>query len=192
MQLTRWRHPGPACLAALALVLGGGAAGAQDHGRFQVRNAFVELRDGTWLLDVRLDLALAEDARQALDEGVPLLLDIEAEASVKRRFLPDATVATLSRKWQLSFDAITGRWVVTDVASGERRNHATEEEALEALSRIGGIEVADTSVLPPDGRFAMRVRATVEVGEVPAAIKLLLFWRSWTRSTDWYAWSVRP
>jgi hypothetical protein len=38
----------------------------------------------------------------------------------------------------------------------------------------------------------MRVRASVEIGELPAAIKMLLFWRSWSRSTDWYAWNVRP
>ena len=66
------------------------------------------------------------------------------------------------------------------------------EDLFEALGRISGIAIADTGTLPEGRRFDMRVRATVEIGEVPAAVRLLLFWRSWSRTTEWYAWKVRP
>jgi len=106
--------------------------------------------------------------------------------------LPDETVVSLARRWQLAHDAISQRFVVTDMATDEQVSHASQADALEALARISAIEVADTGKLPPDGRFDMRVRATVEIGELPAAIRILLFWKNWSRSTDWYAWSVRP
>ena len=116
------------------------AAQAQDvAGRFEVRNAYVELADGAWRLDVRLDLALADAARQAFDQGVPLVLGLEAEASVDRRFLPARDVVQLERKWQLAYDAITDRFVVTDATTGEHVSHASQEEALAALSRIKGL-----------------------------------------------------
>jgi hypothetical protein len=172
-----------------ALVLRPAAA---DDGRFEIRNAYVELVADVWQLDVRLDLGLSEAASQAFDEGVPLTLLLEAEATTARRFLPDATVVSLTRQWQLAYDAIADRFVVTDPLSGERSSHASREEALAALARISALQLTDTSQLPPDGRFEMRVRASVEIGELPAAIKMLLFWKSWSRSTDWYVWSVRP
>jgi hypothetical protein len=168
------------------------AAHAQEAGRFEVRNAYVELVNDAWLLDVRLDLALAEAARQAFEEGVPLVLELEIEASVERRFLPAETVVSLTRRWQIAYDAISQRFVVTDAASGEHVSHASQAEALEALARISGMPIADTATLPTDGRFGMRVRATVEIGDLPAAVRMLLFWRSWSRSTEWYAWKVRP
>lgn len=192
MHSMRWRRPGPACLAALLCAATGAAAQAQDAGRFEIRNAYVERANGEWLLDVRLDLALAKAARQAFDEGVPLVLELEAEASVERRFLPDETVVSLTRQWQLAYDAISQRYVVTDAASGEQATHGTQADALAALAHLPAIRVADEATLPPDARFGMRVRASVEIGELPAAIKMLLFWRSWSRSTDWYAWNVRP
>lgn len=168
-------------------------ARAQDApGRFQVRNAYVELVDGAWQLDVSLDLGLADAARQAFDQGVPLVLQLEVEASVDRRLLPAEDVVSMTREWQLAFDAIAGRFVVTDGATGAHVSHSTQAEALEALSRIGGIRIADTRTLPEGRRFDMRVRATVEVGELPAAVRMLLFWRDWSRSTEWYAWKVRP
>ena len=168
------------------------AAAAQEAERFEVRNAYVELVNGEWLLDVRLDVALADAARQAFAEGVPLVLRLEIEASVDRRFLPSDEVVSMSRRWQLAYDAIAERYVVTDIKAGTHVSHATPEEAFEALGRIGGIVIADTATLPEGQRFDMRVRATVEIGELPAAVRMLLFWRSWSRTTEWYAWKVRP
>ena len=192
MHLTRWRHPGLVFIAAMLFAAPALRAEASDEGRFEIRNAYVELVAGIWQLDVRLDLGLSEAARQALDEGVPLTLLLEAEATTARRFLPDDTVISLTRQWQLAHDAIADRYVVSDPLSGEHTSHASREEALAALARISALQLADTAQLPPDGRFEMRVRASVEIGELPAAIKILLFWKSWSRSTDWYVWSVRP
>jgi Domain of unknown function (DUF4390) len=179
-------------VVALALAAASATARAQDEGRLEIRNAYVELASDTWVLDVRLDLALSEAARQAFREGVPLVLAIEYEAIVERRLLPDETAVSRTRRWQIAFDAISQRYVVTNVKSGEHVSHASEEEALEALARLSGIEVADTERLPAGERFDMRVRASLEIGDLPAAVRMLLFWRSWSRSTEWYGWQVRP
>jgi hypothetical protein len=191
VQVKRGRHW---LLALVALVCAAPpvAAHAQAAGRFEVRNAYVELVNGVWQLDVRLDLGLESAARQAFEEGVRLALRLEIEASVDRRLLPADEVVSMEREWQLAHDAISDRFVVTDAASGAHVSHATLGEALEALSRLGGIVIADTATLPEGRRFDMRVRATVEVGELPAAVRMLLFWQDWTRSTEWYAWKVRP
>ncbi len=178
--------------AALLGTASAPVAAAQEAERFEVRNAYVELVNGEWLLDVRLDVALAEAARQAFEEGVPLVLRLDIEASVERRLLPSDEVVSKSRYWQLAYDAIAERYVVTEVRSGTHVSHATQEEAFEALGRIGGIVIANTATLPEGRRFDMRVRATVEIGELPAAVRMLLFWRSWSRTTEWYAWQVRP
>jgi hypothetical protein len=179
-------------LAALVAAAAAPVAQAQEADRFEVRNAYVELANGEWLLDVRLDLALAEAAQQAFEQGVPLVLRLEIEASVDRRLLPAEEVVSMGRRWQLAYDAISERYVVTDVKAGTHVSHATQEEALESLGRIGGIVIADTATLPEGRRFDMRVRATVEIGELPAAVRMLLFWRGWSRTTEWYAWQVRP
>jgi len=192
VQLTRWQHPGLLCIAALLCALATMRASAADEGRFEIRNAYVELQEDAWQLDVRLDLGLSEAARQAFDEGVPLTLRLEVEATTARRFLPDEVVVSLTREWQLAYDAIADRFIVSDPATGERESHASRADALAALARISISPLADTSRLPPGGRFEMRVRASVEIGELPAAIKMLLFWKSWSRDTDWYVWNVRP
>ncbi len=192
MQLRQWRHPGLVCVAVLLCALPGMRAAADDANRFEIRNAYVELKEGSWQLDVRLDFGLSRAARQAFEEGVPLTLLVEAEASTTRRLLPDATVVSRSYEWELAHDAIANRYLVIDPVTGQHDSYASQDEALAALSRISGLQLADTSLLPERERFEMRVRASVEIGDLPAAVKLVLFWKSWSRSTDWYVWSVRP
>lgn len=192
MLFTHGRVAGLRVIAVLLCLAAAPCAPAQESGRFEIRNAYVELKDGSWQLNVRLDVALSKSAQRAFDEGVPLELELEAEASVSRRYLPDETTVAWSRKWQLAHDAIADRYVVTDTESGEQMSHATQAEALAALSRLVGLPFAAETELAAGQRFDMRVRATVEVGELPSAIKVLLFWKSWTRSTDWYGWKVRP
>jgi len=188
------RHPGLAFCAAIACAALGLSASAQEaaEGRLDIRNAYVELVDGIWRLDVRLDLELADAARQAFAEGVPLVVTLETEASVERRYLPDETVVELTRRWVLNYDAISQRYVVINRSSDAHESFASEADALDALARISGIEFARPEVLPADSRFDMRVRASIEIGDLPAAVRILLFWKGWSLGTDWYAWSVRP
>ena len=188
------RHPGLAFCAAIVCAALGLSAAAQDasEGRLEIRNAFVELVDGAWRLDVRLDLELAEVARQAFAEGVPLVVELETEASVERRYLPDETVVEQTRRWVLNYDAISQRYVVNDRTTDAHQSYTSEADALAALARISGIEIAGPDLLPPDSRFDMRVRASIEIGDLPAAVRILLFWKGWSLDTDWYAWRVRP
>lgn len=193
--MLRMRWPQPALLS-LALLLGpllhGGQAGAEGPERFAVRNAFVELTGDQWQLQVSLDLELGEAALAALHEGIPLTLRLEAEAHSARRLLPDEKVAVLERQWQLGFDALANRYVVSEPGSATAASFTSADEALAALARPGVLPLAATSQLPPAERFDVRVRAIIDVGDVPAAVRLLLFWRSFSQATEWYTWTVRP
>lgn len=193
--MLRMRWPLPALLG-LALLLGpllhGGEASADGAERFAVRNAFVELAGDQWQLQVSLDLELGEAALAALHEGIPLTLRLEAEAHSARRLLPDAKVAALQRHWQLGYDALASRYIVSEPGAAAAASFASRDEALAVLARPAALLLADAGQLPPDERFEVRVRAIIEVGEVPAAVRMLLFWRSFSRVTEWYTWTVRP
>lgn len=182
---------GHAWVGVFACLLACFPALAQQE-RFDVRRAFVERSDGVWNLDVTLDLSLSAAAREALAESIPLDLRLDVLLTGERRFLPNETVAELEQRWRLSFDALSERYVVTHVNSGAQTHFAALDLALESLSRIRELPLIDATLLDDGRRYEVSVRATVEIGDVPRALKILLFWREWSRSTDWYTWSLRP
>jgi len=178
-------------VAALLLCLLCAAALAQER-RFDIRSAYVEPVAGVWQLTAALDLALSRAAEDALAESVPLGLRLEMVVSGERRFLPSETVAQLEQRWQLAWDALSERYVITNLNSGGQSYHGTVAQALESLSRVRGLPLIDAALLQEGRRYEVSLRASVEIGGVPGALKMLLFWREWSRSTDWYTWSLRP
>lgn len=179
------------CIAACALAMPATPAHAQEQ-RFDIRSAFVEPVDGVWQLNAILDLGLSGAARDALAEGIPLTLVIEILVRAERRWLPDGTIAELEQRWRLAYDALSERYVVTNLNSGAQVTHPALDEAIEQLSQVRNLPLIDAALLEGGRRHEVSLRASVEIGGLPDAVKLLIFWREWSRTTDWYTWSVRP
>jgi hypothetical protein len=179
-----------AAVALAGLLFAAAPAAAAE--RFEIRNAFAEPVNGVWNLNAIIDLGLTDAAREALDEGISLTLVLDVEITVERRFLPDASIAELAQRWELAYDALSQRYVVTNLNSRARSAHATLEESLDELSHVRALPLVDAALLREGKRHEISVRAELEIGGVPDAIKVLIFWRDWTLTTDWYTWSVRP
>lgn len=160
--------------------------------RFEIRNAFAEPVAGVWQLNAILDLGLSQPARDALGEGIPLTLVLDILVTRERRLLPDVDVAGLQQRWQLAYDALSSRYVVTNQNSGAQSTYPGLDDALTALARVRNLPMIDANLLEAGRRHDVSIRASVEIGGMPEAVKLLIFWREWSRSTDWYAWSIRP
>jgi hypothetical protein len=167
------------------------AAVAADA-RFEIRNAFAEPVEGVWQLNANIDLGLTEAALEAVQEGIPLTLVVEIQVSRERRFLPDAGVAELEQRWRLAYDALSERYIVTNRNSGAQTTFPTLDEALAVMSVIRNLPMIDADLLEPGRRHEVSLRATLEIGGLPDAVKILIFWRDWSRSTEWYTWSIRP
>jgi len=192
VQATQVLHVGLKRMAALALGLLLACAAVAQQDRFSIRNAFVEPVGGVWQLNAIVELGLSAAAEEALAEGIPLTLLLEILITKERRFLPDTEVAGLEQRWRLAYDALSGRYVVTNLNSRAQSTYPELAEALDYLSNVRGLPLIDEPLLASGVRHEVSLRASVEIGGLPGAVKLLIFWREWSRSTDWYTWSVRP
>ena len=192
MHATQVLHVGLKRTAALALGLLLACVAVAQQDRFSLRNAFVEPVGGVWQLNAIVELGLSPAAEEALAEGIPLTLLLEIQITKERRFLPDTEVASLEQRWRLAYDALSDRYVVTNLNSRAQSTFPALPEALDYLSNVRGLPLIDEPLLEAGVRHEVSLRASVEIGGLPGAVKLLIFWREWSRSTDWYTWSVRP
>lgn len=183
-------------LLAAALVLGLPAApGRADglEGRFEVRSAGLELRDGVYHLNVRMDLPVSDAVRRGLVEGVPLTLEIDLDIERIRQLLPNSRLAELTQRYHLQYNAVSGHYVVHNDNSGVQESFGSVDAALEALSEVRGVPVLDQALLASDRRYEANVRAKLDYGTVPFTLRVLMFWvNEWHRESDWYTWTFEP
>jgi len=185
----------PAVLALAAAA----AAGAEelptldDGARFDVRSAYLEPAERVYQLNATLDLALSKNAAQAIHEGVPVVLALELSVVRKRRYLPDVEVASLVQRWQIHYHALSERYLVNNLNSGQQASYSSLATALAALSEVRGLPVIDEALIEHGQRYEASLRATAAVeGGLPTALRVIIFWIDWKRTTDWYTWTVRP
>lgn len=182
--------PGRRSWLAGALLLGLIAQVA--HGaEFRVLEGGVSLRDGVYRLDARIRYEFSETAAEALASGVPLEVVLHIEVVEPRRFWFDATTAVLNQRYRLSYHALSGRYVLTELNTRESTTYRSMGAMLQALGQVDGLPVIDRSLLEPDRRYLLRVQASLDLDSLPAPLRPMAYISpSWWLASDWHTWRI--
>ncbi|HEX9138230.1 MAG TPA: DUF4390 domain-containing protein [Steroidobacteraceae bacterium] len=163
------------------------------EGRFEVRSADLELLDGVYHMNARIDLPVSDAVRRGLAEGVPLALELDLSIKRVRQLLPNSTVAELTQRYRLQYNAVSGSYIVRNLNSGQQVSLGTVDDAIGHLSEVRSLPVLDKALIAANRRYEADVRAKIDFGTVPLTLRLLMFWVSdWHRESDWYAWTFQP
>jgi hypothetical protein len=163
---------------------------AQAQNRFEIRSAYVEPAERVYELNATLDFTLADGARTAIREGAPLTLHLEIVVRRQRAYWLDDTVATLDQFYELAYHALSERYLVRNLNSGEQASYATLDAALDALRVISGLPILDQSLVRTDSRHEISLRAALDVRTMPDTLRFILFWADdWRQRSEWYTWS---
>jgi hypothetical protein len=182
-----WLRGLAATLLAMWAVLA--LADALD-GVLEVRSAYVNIDNGVFLLHARVEYPVNPDIRDALRDGVTLTFDLDTRVDRERRFWFNAAVVDLTLRRELAYHAVSERFVIRDVRSGDQVTFPTLDEALAYLGKVDHWPILVEPQLD-GGNYIVSVRAGVRRGRLPATLRALLFWTNdWHRESEWYSWSL--
>lgn len=177
----------------LTAVLAGAAASLRADaldGALEVRSAYVNVDSGVFLLHARIQYPNNPEIQNALRDGITLSFDLDTRVERARRLWFDAEVVALTLRRELTFHAVSERYIVRDVRSGDLQNFATLEEALTSLGNVDGWPILVEPQLD-GGQYQVSVRAGVRRGRLPSSLRALMFWTDdWHRTSEWYSWSL--
>jgi hypothetical protein len=178
-------------LCVLGLVAVGGQARADALGGvLEVRSAYVNIDHGVFLLHARVEYPEGPAIRNALREGITLDFDLDVRIDRERHLWFNANIVELTLHRELSYHAVSDRYVVRDVRSGDQDTFATLDEALEFLGKVDAWPILVEPQLD-GGNYTISVRAGVRRGSLPSSLRTLLFWTDeWARQSEWYTWSL--
>ena len=163
------------------------------EGRFEVRSADLQLKDGVYHLNAHMDLPVSDAVRRGLAEGVPLTIELDLDIERVRQLLPNSRVAELTQRYHLQYNAVSARYILRNDNSGQQQSLSTVDAAIEQLSEVRGLPVLDKALIIPNRRYEASVRAKVDYGSVPFSLRVVMFWvNDWHRESDWYTWTLQP
>jgi Domain of unknown function (DUF4390) len=164
----------------------------EDPGYFEIREAKTELEDGVYFLDARIEYRLSSEARSALQSGLPLTIRVEVELLNNRRFWFDNEEAALRQRYQLEYHALSERFTVQNLNSGDQTSFSTLYAALDSLGHLNHLPLIDSALLESTHDYYLRMRAVLDAEKLPGPLRLIAFWRrDWSLGSDWYQWQLR-
>src|ERR1700730_16903631 len=192
------REPPSRELRWLALTIGAALLGVWSvfafadalDGVLEVRSAYVNIDNGVFLLHARVEYPVNPAIRDALRDGVTLTFELDTRVERERRLWFNASIVDLTLRRELMYHAVTDRYVVRDVKTGQQENVPTLDEAITYLGRIDSWPILVEPQLN-GGSYLISVRAGVRRGKLPASLRALFFWTDdFRRVSEWYSWSL--
>ena len=182
-------------LLALSALVGAVPARADAlDGLLEVSSAYAVPENGVYQLFARIAYPVNDDIRAALKYGLTLTFDLDVVVSRERRFWMDEGVAEYTLRRELSYHAISDRYVARDMDArngGEQHTYATLEEALQALGTVDAWPFLLSPQLTANRQYRVSLRAGVRRGRLPDTLRVLLFWTDdWHRESEWFSWSL--
>ncbi len=181
--------------AATCLALTHGVADAQPPPSpyIVVNQADVRLQDSVYYLQAVLTYQLTPPVIEALENGVPLPLEVQVELERPRWWWWDEGVAELSQFYLLQFHAMSRRYLLTQLNSSAQRSFSSLSRALTALGDRGWIPLLDSSLLDSDAEYLARLRARLDIESLPPPLRPIAYLSPrWRLASEWYEWPVRP
>ena len=177
----------PGMMASLLLPLLA-PAGALAAGNIEVA-AFVNVHGGVFELNARTLFPLSDDVRRALTDGATVNFDLQVVVEKQRRYWLNSTLVDVILRRELTWNAVSKRYVVKDVDRGELDAYVALDEALVAVGVVTGWPVVVEPQLDSDSNYVIRVRAGYRRGRLPDALRALIFWSDgWNRRSEWISW----
>jgi hypothetical protein len=166
--------------------------GEEDPGYFEIREARTTLKDGVYFLDALIEYRLSSEARSALQSGLPLTIRVEVELLKNRRFWFANEEAELHQRYQLEYHALSERFTIQNLNSGDQASFSTLNAALDWLGHVNQFPLIDAALIEPGHEYYLRMRAVLDAEKLPGPLRLIAFWRrDWSLGSDWYRWQLQ-
>ena len=186
VQQTTWQLLSRRWVLALVLLLAPLGTG-QAQG-FAINHAEIALSDKVYHLNASLEFDFSNDVLEAINNGVPLVLDLIIEFLEPRRFWFDDEIASLEQRYQLQYHALSEQYIVRNLNSGAQYSFFSLSAALQKIGSVNNLPIIDEQLLEDKNteNYYARIRTTLSFENLPVPLKLDAWTsRSWWLGSDW-------
>lgn len=162
------------------------------HADFSVDSVKASIKNEQVVVDLDMDLTLSDDAEEAIQRGIPLIIAIEIELAKSRPLIWDSPVTKWKRDIEISYHALSEHYLVQETGRSEIQNFLNLSEVMSAISNQRLLKIP-VPKLPTNAElnYILKVRARLDAEALPTPLRLMAYLSpNWRLSTGWSKWPV--
>ena len=173
----------------LVLTLLPGLALASD---FKIKSQTCRSTADAFVLDANIDFAFSGKALDALQNGVPLTLDIHLQVRRDGAWVWEKDLTDSRLRYQIRFHPLASVYQVVDMQNNSTQSFVTRDVAIAALGDIQGMPVIKHSQLEKGKIYRVGLRAALDIDALPLPLRPMAYLSpSWNLSSEWRSCRIR-
>jgi len=158
----------------------------------EVKNTEITLQGDNYVLSADIVYQLSEKAKDALQNGVPLFLDIQVKMVQHRDVLWNKTLAELAIRYRIQYHALLNMYRVRNEGNGEVYNFSTLSAALDLMSAVRDFRVLEKAKLDPEKQYLCAVKVSFDREALPLPLRPIAYVDpQWYLSSEWTLWPLK-
>ncbi len=167
-----------------------GVAPALAEG-ISVRQAEISATEEGYFLNADFDLELTPALEEALNRGVSLTFTVTVEVIEPRWYWFNKDIVNLRQERRISFNPLTR--VYRFSMGSLYLSFNTLRDALQALTQLNKVRVADPGSMKKGGRYEARAQMRLDVSQLPKPFQVdALSSNDWNLASRPFSWTVTP
>jgi len=160
---------------------------------FVISQAESVLLDENYVINAEIEYQFSEVALRALENGVPLLVDLHVQVRRKGAWIWEADVVDFHFRRQLRYLPLSEAYEVVDIADGNKRRFVSQSVALEALGEISELPLVAAAKLQPGESYRVEIKTALDIEALPVPLRPTAYMSShWKLSSEWNKWVITP
>jgi hypothetical protein len=160
---------------------------------FKIKKAETSLVDDIFRLSADIDFHLSKEAKEALQSGVPLVLEIKIEVLQERSWIWNALVAKLAQRYRVHYHALSQRYLLKNLNTGVQSSFRTLDGVLHVIGTLKDFPMLDKHILESAQSYIGKLRADLDIEALPTPIRLWAYSSpKWRLGSGWYEWQLQP
>lgn len=182
-------------LAALAsLILWTLATASQVAAEFTIAKVDTRYEGEMLVMDAGIDYGFSEEALEALDNGVPLILEVRILLRGAGDWIWDSSLVDQRLRYIIRYKPLSERYLVSPLPGNGGASYVTRDAAIAALGEINGLQLASRERLrKAGGSFILWVLASLDTDGLPLPLRPMAYLLpAWKLSSGWTQWPLKP
>ena len=157
-----------------------------------VQQATSRLQDGEFVIDAEIDYEFSDVALEALENGVPLTVDIHLQVRRDGAWIWESDVTDFHKRRQLRYLPLSSTYEVIGFEGEEKRQFVSRLAAIDALGEIKNLPVVKEAMLKAGKTYRMEIRSELDIEALPVPLRPTAYMSpGWSLSSDWSKWRIR-
>jgi hypothetical protein len=154
---------------------------------FSINYAKLDLINKIYVLNANISYKLTETAKEALHNGISLVLVLNVNIQRDRAYLWDKTIANLKLRYEIKYLALSRQYVLKYLNTGITETFLNLSAALHRLGNIKNYPLMDKHIINTTSIYWVYLKVSLDIESLPIVLRPIAYLSSeWHLNSDWY------